>query len=138
MSYKENLDKYFDIDKIVVSKNLSEKEAIAELISIALQKREIQIENNKIVETYIVPYENTGVIPNEEAMANLMALKDSLFDPPNLYDRGITRRISRIFQYIQLDKLPGFECFRHRGNQGFTDASLADLQNTGFLGSKSS
>lgn len=95
--YKELLERYHELDSVVLGKKETKEELIKKLMDISYEKKQIQTENNAIIKEYVEVYEK---FPERLDAGAEKLLKDflSLLIPSgqDFLDTSIALRISKI------------------------------------------
>ena len=98
--YIQNMQAYNALNQTDLSKFREEEELVEALIHISNQKRAIQLDNNRILEECLLPYEKDISLVTPEIAEELRAFwRDLRKDVSSEYmDRGVSYRINRILK----------------------------------------
>ena len=98
--YIENMKAYDALNHIDLTGIEDETELVDTLISISNQKRTIQLDNNRILQECIVPFEKDPSLVTHEISEELRRFWACLRTDDNTkyYDRGVSLRINRILK----------------------------------------
>ena len=95
--YKSLLEKYNQLDAIDFRPGETKEELIEKLMNISREKKQIQLENNAIINEFITKYEKSPELVNAETEKMLTDFLDMLMsNPGQILDPPIAFRIAKI------------------------------------------